>query len=672
MIYVTPLFPTWKHVWSEHDQKFTLSIERLESLLAKRNRTLPMQSKGDLTSYVTDLKKFTVLYDEGQPDDHLGPREDRRRLLAILRRLVPLIRAGMWVRWLDIEKGLSLTLQQENLLGTALLARTLAEESLRAIELSRDCNQLLGHDTNERIKSEDLYKIADRFHTWALPRTRQRTLDQVKQKAASVSIDSIDSEIDEARAKLNDYVHPNYGSHRAAYDPTETNAAITVIDAVTTIYDRYFLEPWLEPRSAKKGRPGASLSAITDNLLAEGIESVVIGAKRYHDINSDALESGAKRLLETRNDTKTEIVVSLYNDKNLDLTPTKTLCESLGKRWPARLTEEFIIQLPFPINSSETLLLWNGVVTAISQLDQHANDATVEQRVLSGIESLYAITALKENILIQTLPLLLMQGLVVSCSVLVRSLLEHHAVAVWVKDRVNKQVESVLKNGKKCEINQIEEVLSRALVGTKSTAEPISSIKDAWEQSFGQLAINLVTTVQRLDQPLQFEYDLLSQTIHGYTMTGCDMMGAGGEEVVSHGLARDLSVIGMLSNDDTAVSRAPFLSYLRFGEIAKQVRQGTQLSEAVKQVAMPQKLKRGRDYSGDGSQDSPHKFRDGLVYWDAFYKYCDDHSITPDRQAWEYKDYFGDELLRKREPSIFFVRCRREINKNYPHDSELR
>lgn len=53
------------------------------------------------------------------------------------------------------------------------------------------------------------------------------------------------------------------------------------------------------------------------------------------------------------------------------------------------------------------------------------------------------------------------------------------------------------------------------------------------------------------------------------------------------------------------------------------LRDATEPTERIKKMRLlkGQKLKLGRDIFGSGTRDDPYRFRDGLLYHDAFYHY---------------------------------------------------
>jgi hypothetical protein len=50
-------------------------------------------------------------------------------------------------------------------------------------------------------------------------------------------------DLEKARASLNSYVHPNYGSHIAALFSERTSAARFLLEAMVAIYKAFFVFP---------------------------------------------------------------------------------------------------------------------------------------------------------------------------------------------------------------------------------------------------------------------------------------------------------------------------------------------------------------------------------------------------------------------------------------------
>ena len=251
MIYSLPLFKNWKTRWVEADSQLADLFSTLEKELAKRNQSLPSSAKGDIYSYISEIKRFEKEFDALTNAENPS-RQMLRDFQKLVKKLVPLVQNAAWVRWLDLEKGLSVALSTENLLSATVLTRSLAEEAIRGIALAKSIE--LVEASSSKSRQEDLKRVGKNFIDWGLPRTNQKSANDLNKKARTVKRNQDNKDIDLARIRLNDYVHPNYGSHRVAYDPWGTMARKILCECLLQIYGGLNSKPWLNPQRAKKSK----------------------------------------------------------------------------------------------------------------------------------------------------------------------------------------------------------------------------------------------------------------------------------------------------------------------------------------------------------------------------------------------------------------------------------
>ena len=87
-------------------------------------------------------------------------------------------------------------------------------------------------------------------------------------------------------------------------------------------------------------------------------------------------------------------------------------------------------------------------------------------------------------------------------------------------------------------------------------------------------------------------------------------------------------------------------------------RDTTTLGDRIKGMRLleGQKLKPGRDIFGSGTQADPFRFRDGLLYHDAFYHYLKQEGIEMrDRRLEQFVTGFGDRVEAEDGRVLYFL-----------------
>jgi hypothetical protein len=166
-----------------------------------------------------------------------------RRIDSVVR---PALLATAWPRWLFLERAFFDAGATGDLLFAALVLRTMCQEvqRLHALDLGADKLAALA-SSSDRLDQERLQlfvKVA-----WAtLDNLPQPTIlegeDWPRLKIMATEM----PQLEKARAALNSYVHPNYGSHIAALFPESASAARLLLAAVVALYEAFFSLSWSE------------------------------------------------------------------------------------------------------------------------------------------------------------------------------------------------------------------------------------------------------------------------------------------------------------------------------------------------------------------------------------------------------------------------------------------
>ena len=160
--------------------------------------------------------------------------------------LGPVLHAAAWARWLLLERAFLDGSATGDLQFAALVLRTMCEEiqRLHATDLGADeLADLAGSsDVEDRRRLELFMSIVhaslDSFPQKVILDGKDWPLRDLK------NVSMLD--VEHARRDLNNYVHPNYGSHIAAIYPERTQAARVLLQALLTVYERFFELSWAE------------------------------------------------------------------------------------------------------------------------------------------------------------------------------------------------------------------------------------------------------------------------------------------------------------------------------------------------------------------------------------------------------------------------------------------
>jgi hypothetical protein len=166
-----------------------------------------------------------------------------------LEEFTPVANRTFWARWLYLERALEVASLSGDLLFAAIVLRTMAEDTWALLRLVQFKDQLNAH--LPRVLPQDLERI--RRHGDLLLARFLPPIELLGIDAEQVSIspprrfegDGYGG-LERIFQSLNDYVHPNYGSHLLALFPEDVKAVRILIEAYITVYEHFYKIPWLE------------------------------------------------------------------------------------------------------------------------------------------------------------------------------------------------------------------------------------------------------------------------------------------------------------------------------------------------------------------------------------------------------------------------------------------
>jgi hypothetical protein len=237
-------FPTWREQWSSLNEVPQL-IDKADKLLRQRRTGNQRMPQGN-TQRETDQFTTGVAALRDLANGNLPP--NNRQYSEIVRRtheaVSPALRANNWPRWLLLERAFLNASETGDLLFAGLVLRTMCEEVQRLHALDLDADELAnlaGSDSAEKHKRLKLFFAV----AWtSLDRLSSEMVLDGKEWPKLSLMAKLKPDLEAARAALNSYVHPNYGSHIVALYPESASAARLLLSAVVCIYEAFFALSW--------------------------------------------------------------------------------------------------------------------------------------------------------------------------------------------------------------------------------------------------------------------------------------------------------------------------------------------------------------------------------------------------------------------------------------------
>lgn len=566
-------------------------------------------------------------------------------------KIEPLLKACIWPRWLLLEAALDHAANSGDLHLSAAILRSQIEE----LDVLRTVAQVL---LRKEEASWDGDAMANEIRTLVnrvLPRLQAKTEEQLVEQASDAAMAASRPEpLQRAFDRLSEYVHPNYGSHVLSVRPHGIAAARVLVEAFVAIYEAFLSLPW-----AKDG----------EDSHEDPIQRVQTGSKDPYLVLADdtipTLRSALPAVGEKEWDDAAECFRHLAPCENNWGVTHKDLPTEVEAIRALRANSVPSDSWPDAIR---TVTDQNRYAFLVAQEDRLAQDAArldpaTEQQddkgrlsiLVSGLTFAINVTEYKLDSLARQAARFINAENVLGAALAIRSMLEHHAIAIELGDKLQMLWERAERGAPNTErvsdaFAQAEKQIARVLASSSQPSEVSSSWRALWQESVRR-PYNVLGPVKALDvaQPGFLKtYGLLSHIIHGTVATGGDLLGAGGEgwrsghrplaALMTHFLANVCKIDAFL--DRQAAS-------MIIGRRLDVVRRENEPAQKIKQmrVLKDQKLKPGRDVFGSGTRDDPYRFRKGLLYHEAFYHYLKQEGIEMrDRRLEKFATGFGDRV----------------------------
>lgn len=673
-------FPTWRTAWNALDGIPAL-LANADALMRRRARGNQLllkpvdMSSAELRIAIEGLRRWT----DGEPPAEVS----KRPLIAtrLYKVLGPALQAASWPRWLLLERAFLDGSETGDLLFSALVIRTMCEEAERLHILDLDTASVerlaLSHDAAESAQFlQFLRAVRAIFDTPPDPRDFRPT--DPDSNAISPS------RLQSAKQALNDYVHPNYGSHIAALFPERAAAARSLLEGIIAAYDAFFALSWAEQ----------PLTSIGTSLDVSPLQSWPRTVRRFTKrVLPEAIDETFRAAEEGRVSSEVRAVFKapavigwLTSDHThagevLSAPEIAGLVNSLrvvGETARHKTARRDAVRYHLWEGAGETDVLFLASARRAEQIlsetfPDGAPSESEQPRWLHFNALALQLAMTLDDLKFASLKTQLVRQTVsrnpLGILLCVRSLIEHKAVASWLVKRLGSQWIEVGKRVKPAKdlpshSAQLQETLAKFLAGTKGSAEDAlpwtkREVRGRWTLHLG-LPDVLSVAFEPTDGYRDF-YAIASAGLHGRLFRGLDLL----SQATRH--SSSLSALSILvlerlcdQNEQMDLIAPTAILITNFQHAAWRGGAATAASESEARNTFGHfegKLKPGRDYTGDGSKGSPFRFRSHLQFHQASYKLLDQLGIeNASRQLKRTPDGFYDVYQTADRELWFFVR----------------
>ncbi|MDE2127144.1 MAG: hypothetical protein KGJ62_11185 [Armatimonadetes bacterium] len=439
--------------------------------------------------------------------------------------------------------------------------------------------------------------------------------------------------LERARAALNSYVHPNYGSHIAALFPERTSAAHLLLEAVVEVYDSFFALSWSEkpvsgPALPLGIGPFKSWKHTARRLLSHTLPELRRTAE--NDALAEVLK--APHITEWLTTKRDDLSATLRD-------PAETaLVEDLPRRPAGTFGSRELEFMTWDGARAVDILTFAGARRAEQELASEfptgAPDTSDQVQWLRfnalSLQLAMAIDQVKAAAFKTQLVRQVVQGNSLAALLCVRSLIEHRALAVWLPNQVGEALDGVAAEIKAAgklphSASQAETALANFLAGQgRETKEE----RRAWLlTAHGTVRVarlnlrNIVEAAFPGDDGFRRLYALSSAAMHARSSRGIDLLLHVAETTTSARCV-GLLVLERLSNRDEEMDHlsAAVIALFRLEHAAAVGGASAATTDRIaRQVFghLDEALIPGADYQGDGTKESPFSLASHLEYHQA-------------------------------------------------------
>lgn len=651
-------------------------LDQLDALTAQRskgNQILPARPK--TLDRVGLRTAFTEMHDAYENTSTLSAEQ-----ISLWKRAIgPVLEIERWGRWLHLERALQVASRTGDLLFAALLLRSMGEETLRLLVLDFQSN-------SEYLQFKNPDSACTAWLAGALVavepllQSHESAIAPHTPRYFSIALgEKAKSSIKEVNKSLNDYVHPNFGSHVLGCFPEESNGIAAILSAAVSIYSAFLSMAWAREPVRADGSPlpetyltqMPNLQWRIEQRVLKRIRGVLSGPESKDELDASSFFEWLRK---SDGLSASELAALVDADflSNLEpLLPTET--ESKAQNATAALIQSAEhYEFPLRYRGVSVLQVWSIARRADENLAGQRSNSIGKLEVGTAEWLRFTADALHLSISTSLLKLDLLVGQTafqvasnnplgtVFCA---RSILEILASINWLVDRLESSWEEIVRQVRNGSFNsvaleQIDSDLALFLTGSKGSLEQHRDWGGSWSVS-GKASLPLLESVNKsfADRAdIRKIYDITSAMIHGRLMRGVEILST---EISSKNylanLFRGICVADLACDDDTQMSlrsRATRMS-LRLKSLEAAIDGEASSPESLERATLSMdSLHAERHFSGTGSKDDPIKFVDGIPYYEAFYRYCSQFSLDANKRRIEKS---GDAFLDAIEVGDRFV-----------------
>jgi hypothetical protein len=444
----------------------------------------------------------------------------------------PLLRVCVWPRWLLLEAALDHAANSGDLHLSALVLRNQIEE----LDALRTVATVLTRLEEGSWDSDAMAAAIRTLTKRVLPRLQTKTEEQLVEQASDGAIAATRPQaLQRAFDRLSEYVHPNYGSHVLSVRPHSVEAAKVFIDAFVAIYEAFLSLPWAKDADAGSEDPTQQGQAASRNPYLVLADDVIPALKPAFPALpekewNDAVECFRHRAACESNwaaapeDFPTD--VEAIRALRANSVPSDSWPEALGTV-AGQNNYAFLVQEEHRLAQDAARL-----VPATAQRDDKERLAVL----VSALSFSINVSEYKLDSLARQAARLITEENVLGAALAVRSMLEHHAVAIELGGKLRALWERAEKGAPNTRqvadaFAEAEMQIARVLAGTSQPCEASSSWRTLWQETVRK-PYNVLGPIKAMDatQPGFLKtYGLLSHIIHGTVGTGGDLLGGGGK-----------------------------------------------------------------------------------------------------------------------------------------------
>ena len=652
------LFSSWRPLWFERDRSLRETAAVVDDLLWRRLR-YRTQRPAITHLQLQELSRFREVRDELLTSKTASPAllEDAR---GVLLRIRPVVRAALWPRWLELEAALFAASADGDLLSGCLLLRAMIEDAEIRLLVEAANNRLDLADGG--LTEEEIGRHVKLLWGFVLPRDRPRTRDELDHRMRH-GLGHPSTELKKQYQALLDYVHPNYGSHLLALSPEDSQVGGVLLDAAATVY-RCLLET-LPPRGGRQsGWVYRGERRRWDDELEAFEKQTLPRLRVFESRRPDAAErstvwiDGLEALLRGERATQEALDDWLLTERDsrraADLCSLADQVETEARPHTPQGINQGSATLPMPLDERVSQFRFARLRENHLVMERLAVAARGADGTPSGVEFSKACVAFAALVLDAKCGTLrrrtisyLNAGSALGAAICARSYLEHLATLRRLADE--------LQDGNPSP-ESLDRELARLLVATRGTREPTTRWSERLRDSGTPRLPGMVALVEEtLGDSAGSFYHLLSQTAHGFTYTGGDLLRQS-DDVVESALAGVAEALGMCHGKPAsqAMYRLGQASD-RMARVLRLLSTGLSWAAAWERVTLPGVLAEGHHYFGTGSLDDSFRFSSDLDYYEAYGALVAQKGLQGQRVLRQHGSWFLDEVVMPGGRSFFFA-----------------